>query len=207
MATQGPLPFGTIADDATVGTVAWTTPTNAAASDNSWTTAGLNSGDVTHYLKVTNAGFSIVGIPTSVVLSIERNGTGAAQDVQDSTVKLVVGGSVTGPNKAVAVNWPTTTDAVATYTWTIPTDLALTQAQVNASTFGAVLSATVITAVGSTARVDYLSMTVTYTPPLSGGSLILQAGRLLAACVAPVLPRFAAWLRGEQTQTRRLRLA
>ena len=44
MATQGPNSPGTMADDATVGTVAWTTPDNAKVSDNVYATAGLDGG-------------------------------------------------------------------------------------------------------------------------------------------------------------------
>lgn len=199
--------FGTLADDSAVGTITWSNPTNAASSNDSYATAGMNATEVSHYLKGTNCSFTVGGAINSVTLNVERSVTGTLADVQDVTVKLVVAGAVAGANKAVAANWPTS-DASAAYTWTVPTDVAVSDAQVNLSTFGAVLSCTVLTALGSTARVDYMELVVTYTPPSGGGLLILGAGRLLQV-LAPVagwlgLPKFAAWLRGERTQTRRL---
>lgn len=42
MASQGPLSPSTVADDAAVGTVAWSSPTNAEADDASYATVTLN---------------------------------------------------------------------------------------------------------------------------------------------------------------------
>lgn len=49
---------GTLADDAAVGTVAWSNPSNAASSNDSYATAS-GAGGTTHYLKATNFGFAI----------------------------------------------------------------------------------------------------------------------------------------------------
>jgi hypothetical protein len=80
MANTSATSPGTMVDDATVGTVAWTNPTNAGASDNSYATIGTSGrcGVFTgHYLKATNFGFSIpVGATiTGILVEIERKQT------------------------------------------------------------------------------------------------------------------------------------
>lgn len=84
-------------------------------------------------------------------------------DVIDATVKLLKGGSVVGDNKADAVTkWPSS-DADKAYGGSA--DLwgtTITPAEVNASDFGAVVSATVA---GGTARIDQMRMTVFFSLP------------------------------------------
>lgn len=81
----------------------------------------------------------------------------------DSVVKLVIGGTVSGTNLADAVTlWPSAISGYTSYggassLW----GLTPTAAQVNASNFGVVFSATV--ASGETASVDAIRMTVYYT--------------------------------------------
>lgn len=61
MATQGPLSPGTMADDATVGTVAWTNPDNAKVSDNVYATADLVYGQDYYKTVQLVIGGSVVG--------------------------------------------------------------------------------------------------------------------------------------------------
>ena len=80
MATQGPNSGGTFANDVTVGTIAWTTPSNAAISDGVFTAAAvLCSTAASNYLKATNFGFSIpVGSTINGILveiQKKQNGT------------------------------------------------------------------------------------------------------------------------------------
>src|SRR6266852_7781622 len=115
MSTQGPFSAATAVDDATVGTIAISNPSNAGASDDSYTSAVLIIGQVTHYLKVTN--FSFV-IPTDamidgIVVEIERHTT-VSTSITDNSVKLVKGDVISGTEKASASQWPTT-DAYQTY--------------------------------------------------------------------------------------------
>lgn len=173
MSSSGPHAFGTISDDSAVGTVAWSNPSNASADDGSYATASATVVATTHYLKFLNpnpvlpAG-TVNGI--SITLNRKANNDGA-RNVVDATVSLVVGGAVTGDNKADAVTkWPTT-DGDKTYgsssdVWGV----APTVAQCNASDFGFVISATITSTVTSTiASIDSAVITFTYTA--SGGGI------------------------------------
>lgn len=101
-----------IINDASVGSRAWTNPTNASDSDNAYAVAtGVNS----------------------------NFGTG--NTVRDSSIRLVKGGTIVGDDNASATNW-TDEDVVATYggssdlwgaTWT--------SSDINADDFGIVVSA------------------------------------------------------------------
>lgn len=167
MSTAGPNAPGTMADDATVGTITWVNPNNAKVSDSVYTTAStLISNTASHYLKATNFGFSIPAGATinGITVKVKRNGTQNDTDILDNSVKIVQGGSIGGTEKKIAGAWPTS-DATQTYggvadlwglTWA-PSDI-------NASTFGVVLSvrgeASASNEIGS---VDFMSITITYT--------------------------------------------
>lgn len=166
MATAGPNYAGTGANDAAVGVTAWSTPGNITASDDSKATTASSNAQ-TNYLKATNFGFAIPTDATidGIEVSIERVkvGSGETSSCVDTVVSLVIEGTVSGSNLADTVTqWPTT-DGVKTYggasnLW----GLTPTPSQLNASTSGAVLSAT--TALLTAARVDAITMTVYYTP-------------------------------------------
>ena len=99
-----------------------------------------------------------------------QNGGGVT--LKDSTVYLLKGGAVPGgeQNKASASAWPTS-KGTATYGNTA--DLwgaTWTPADINASNFGVQLAATNTSAYSSeTGNVDYVSVTVTYTPLPTAG--------------------------------------
>lgn len=163
MSTEGPNLVTSGTDDSAVGTVAWNNPGNITADDATHATLTFGGPGVTsHYLKGLNPGFTAVsGTISSVQLDIERNWNALGSGVDDSTVSLVVGGVLVGPNKAAVGAWPTS-DTVQSYTWSIPADTTLTPAQAKAADFGAVLS---VTGSGATnvASVDFFKFTVTYT--------------------------------------------
>lgn len=174
MASQGPNSPSTLANDNSIGSVAWSNPSNAGASDNSYATAVLTTGTIGNYLKATNFGFSIPSGATidGIVVEIEKKGSvnsGPARIV-DNVVKLVIGGTITGNNKASASAWPTS-DTVASYgtstdLWgTTPTD-----SDINASTFGVVLAPrNASIKMSITASVDHMKITVYYTGGGGGG--------------------------------------
>jgi hypothetical protein len=175
---------GTTADDATVGTLTWTNPTNAQAVDGVYATI-LKSGNttaVTHYLKATNFGFSI---PTSAVItgvafrtfgSFKQSSGSGPSSASDSSCKLVKAGTITGTSQTTSKAMPTATgtptDDYGTYGG--PTNMwgtTLTGADVNTSTFGAVIAWSLLSVnVGGTsptvdtitAQVDYTTITVYY---------------------------------------------
>lgn len=109
MATAGPTITGTGADDATVGTVAWTNPTNIQANDGNYAT------------------------------NVE-NGTGT---FSDTSVKLVIGGSIVGSdlktNTTISATEALINYGGASNTWGNTT---ISPIQVNANNFGAVYSVT-----------------------------------------------------------------
>lgn len=165
MASQGPLSPGTLADDSAVGTTAWTSPSNAGASDDSYTTANLTDNASTHYLKATNHAFTVPAGATinGIVVEAEVK-AGSASTVIDGPIKLVKAGSVVGTDKARGGStfWPTSD---AYQTWGSSSDLwgtTWTVADVNASNFGAVISG-VKSGAGSTGSVDHIRITVHYT--------------------------------------------
>lgn len=163
MGTLGPNSSGTIVDDATIGTISITNVTNAAASDNLYATIVMLLSQVGHYIKATNFGFAIPtdATITGVTVEVEKSSTALAA-LEDNSIKLVKTGAITGNEKAVAGAWPTS-DAYSTYgsssdLW----GLALTPADINASTFGVAVSAKASLLAG-TAQIDHIRITVDYT--------------------------------------------
>lgn len=140
----GPNSTGTTADDATVGTVSWINTDNIKVTDDTYATAPV-PGTTSHYIKATNFGFSIPSgsIIRGVLVEFERHVTGAmGTGVTDNSVKLVVGGSITGNEKSAGASWAATDQydsfGGANDTWGV----SLTADNINGSDFGVVLSCT-----------------------------------------------------------------
>ncbi len=149
------------ADGSGVGSVAWG-DIDGALDIGTTASASLLATGTSHYLELTDFGFSIpVGATiTGVVVQINHGHTGGV--VVDSTVKLVKGGAITGTDQASGANWPNELQSL-TYGGTSDMwGLALTPADVNASDFGVVLSATASGALLA-AFVDYIRIKVSYT--------------------------------------------
>ena len=178
---------GTFANDATVGTIDWDTPSNASASDNTRASSVLLITEVTKYLKATNFGFAIPTGSTirGIVVEVEKSSvTGVT--IEDNSVKIVKGGTISGDDKAEAGAW-SDTDAYSTYG--SATDLwgvTWTAEDINAATFGVVVAADA-TAAG-TARIDHIRITVHYTDlqassmhnfPLIGYSTVVGSANTL----------------------------
>ncbi len=178
MTTTGPNIAGTGANDAAVGSVAWNTPTRVTANDASSTFfSAFSPGATSNYLKATNFGFAIASDQQidGITVSIERDATvsDASKFVKDVTVKLVIGGTVSGSNLAdTATKWPISV-TVATYggvssLW----GLTPTYSDINGSTFGVVLSAAVTNDSGKSpvlGEVDYISITITHSTAAAAG--------------------------------------
>ena len=148
------------------GSVAWTNPGNITADDTSYATAA-RSNATSQYLEGTNYGFAIPSDATinGIVVTLGRyeSSTGSGNDVRDSVVSLIKGGTITGNNKAATTTeWPTGSPAAATYGTN--SDLwggSWTPADINASDFGVALSANSTNS--RTASGHYMQVTVTYT--------------------------------------------
>ena len=163
----------TAADDNTVGTITWNSPSNAEISDNLYATASYagTSTVTTHYLKLSNYSFAI---PTSaeilgIKVSIERKASHSVttlEYVRDSAVKLLRAGVVEATNKAItATNWGTTETTIDYGSGTDMWSAAWTPADINDTDFGIVLSCAIkddnagVTVIAS---VDCISITVYY---------------------------------------------
>lgn len=162
--TESNLLPATGTDDPAVGepTAEWQDPSRVTADDNSYAATPANVA-VTHYLKGLNfnPGIDPAATITQIVLTVPRYTTSAGT-VTDEYVYLVVGGVVSGNNKAdTSTPWPGS-EADATYTWTPGGgDTMPTAAQVNASDFGCVLAVDGDTSPGA-ARVDCFKMAITW---------------------------------------------
>ena len=175
MSSQGPLLAGTGATFAS-GDVDWSNPTRITASDASNATVSLVGAELSYHLVGSNFGFTLAG--GSGVLGIEviwrRNQDSAgAGDITDNLAHLWNGGLI-GDNKSIGASWfldPGYEDKSfggASDTW----GLGLTDTEVNASVFGTTLRC--LTNGAQTARVDSVTMTITYD---SSGSVYRQIRR------------------------------
>ena len=158
---------GTMADDATVGTIAWTNPDNAKVSDDVYATVFLLDGEVTHYLKATNFGFAIPAGATinGIVAEFEvKSSSSVTTHASDS--RIVKSGVIGTTNKGTGA-YLSTIEAYISYGNS--TDLwgeIWSPSDINASDFGFVLSLNrTASGAGSTASVDHIRITVYYTVP------------------------------------------
>ena len=144
----------------------WTTSTNVASSNNAYATASIAASGQSANLDSTGFGFTIPtgATITGIQVDIERKAS-ATSSIEDYDVYVLKGGSATGiTDHASTTDW-TTSDATRSYgnssdlwgtTWTV-TDI-------NASNFGVRLKALNLTTSAKTASVDWVQITVFYTP-------------------------------------------
>lgn len=181
--TAGPSSGGTFADDSAVGTVAWTNPGNAAASDNTRANAACATA-TTHYLKATNFGFAIPAGATigGITAEIEHN-KGPMAGYTENRISIVkADGTIGTTNKSTGATGPLAdADTYVTYGGSADLwDETWTSTSINDSDFGVVFSVTG-TAASSQAQVDHIRITVTYTAAVSG-----RSGPLLTGVGKPV---------------------
>lgn len=164
MPSSGPNSPVTVVDDASVGTVAWSNPTRAVSSNNSYATAVLGFSVISHYLKSTEFGFAIPAGNTITGIKVEVEvKTGGPQGILQS--RLVKGGVIGSTSKQVL---PTSSEAYLSMggdgdlwsdTWTVD--------DVNAANFGATVRCTGPGG-GTTFSVDHVRITVYYTETATG---------------------------------------
>lgn len=167
MPSSGPNSASTISNDASVGTVSWTS-TDADASDNVYATSDLPAvpPEDTNYLKFLNFGFSIPTDATinGIVVEFERYTDGS--DVIDNIIRLVKGGSVVGDNKSAGASWTTGTDPDSYESFGGAADLwgtSWTPSDINGTTFGVVISATIQDFDSMPSHIDHGRITIHYT--------------------------------------------
>lgn len=175
MASSGPLFPGTLATALETGDDnTWVNPGNAGADDGAEaqvTDATFDANDQTGALRCSNFGFTIPGDATIDGITVEieqRRFAGAARDHEVILFSAV--GTKIGNNKATATAWPGTA-TVASYggaadAW----GATLTPAIVNASTFGVSVKA-FATAANTDVGIDFVRMTVHYTPAEAPGEV------------------------------------
>lgn len=165
--------FATAASDVSgIGTVTWSSPTNAeGGGDSVYAAATLASTQVSHYLKLecgghgVPAGATIDGVVATFRKRADAPG-GMTPTITDYEVRLVLAGNVSGSsdNKATGDTWPDPVDVVdyggPTDTW----GLSLTVADVNDTGFGVAISAQASGGMMPTdAEVDCVEVDVYYT--------------------------------------------
>ncbi|MFO7620022.1 MAG: hypothetical protein R6W81_01990, partial [Bacteroidales bacterium] len=148
----------------------WSNPLRIRADDNSYASSTIARNSNSQNLNAIEFDFNIPpdAFITGVQVTIGRY-AGSDNSIQDNSIRLIVGGSATGEDKANSYNpynvyWPTS-ETSANYgssndTW----GLTLTPAQVNATNFGVSLSARSINN-NRTANVDYVQISITYIIP------------------------------------------
>ena len=181
---------GTMANDATYGSIGWSTPDNAKTSNDTYTTVVFVSPLISNYLKATNVSFSIPTGATinGIVVEVEKKQTNGTTIIDDR-VRIVKGGTIGSTDKSTGATWPTTEAYVA---YGSSSDLwgeTWSASDINGSTFGFVISNSG-SAIGS-ASVDHMRITVYYTPLTCASvydsfiDLLRTISRRLACRIAP----------------------
>jgi hypothetical protein len=170
--SQGPnLPSSATESNSNGGTRSWNNEGNVYANDNNYANTTFSDVATSNYLIAKGFGFSIPSGATinGIQVTIERYESGGSTNyISDNEVLLVKNGITGGTNKAaVSTMWTHTAGATANYGGT--GDLwgqSWTAADINNANFGVALSADVTNTPGSTrtANVDYIQITVIYTP-------------------------------------------
>lgn len=173
MASVGPTLCGSGGVQSLIGgTITWTNPGNITAQDSTGATATFTTnGEYTEYLRAYNFGFSIPTDATinGIVVEVNKyNATYGFGDLYDKSVRLRKSTSITGDNKAdistpYGDQYATATYGSSTDAWSLTGGLSPTE--VNDSAFGVVFSVQVTSPIDTIiADVDYIQMTVYYTP-------------------------------------------
>ena len=150
-----------------VGTVNWSNPDRARASDGSYATAVLNR-DPSRYLWCNGYGFSIPAgaVINGITVNVERKSSSTANSgSRDESVRIVKGGAVVGSETATGTTY-TTTDVVEPhggpgFLW----GTGWTATDINASNFGVAFAAAKNSSGGNaqTISVDHIQVVVDYT--------------------------------------------
>lgn len=194
-------------DNGGVGTITWSNPGRAMASDNSYATASVNDNQISHYLQCTGYGFAIPAnaVINGITVNVERNSSTTTATVPtDYQVRLVKAGVMGATDRATATNY-TTADVVEAHGGA--TDLwgdTWTPSNINASNFGVAFSTQKPGTGGGnrTVSVDYIEITIDYSMPFSctppsntpaGVSLTCQCDTFQRATLDPSTIFGASW--------------
>lgn len=179
LSTTGATLTGTGANNAGVGTVAWTNPTNAQADDGTYATFASSANNaVSNYLRATNFGFAVpAGAQVTGVRVDVKWKANSANVFRNTSVRLVKAGTGGGNSLAYSATLPTS-DTVWTY-GSGPNDTwgnTLSVSDVNNSGFGVEISLTHLLTASDTASVDYVKLTVYYVQVPYGAVVVSDGG-------------------------------
>lgn len=137
----GYLEFTAAATSAGGGSTNWTSASNALTSLATAATADIPDGGLSYQLNLTDASAALTGLLDEITqIDIELIATGedaGSEELVDANIQLIIGGSLSGNNKADLVSWTDTSQVTKTYTWKPANgDTMPTPAQVDASNFG-----------------------------------------------------------------------
>lgn len=176
---------------APISTNVWANPGNITANDGNFARATTPDGADTNYLQASNFGFSIPAGATingiTVVISRRNASPNPNEGIcLDSLVRLVNSdGSVNATNRAaLETAWPT---SFGTATYGSSTDLwgaTWGSSDINSSNFGVVFAVNMGDPDGGgspTCDVDYMTITVAYTPipPVPSPRLQIRTGKMV----------------------------
>jgi hypothetical protein len=160
---------GTAEDKEGSGGKAWLNIENIKADDGSYARSQINVGEHSHFAVARNFGFTIpVGATiVGVAVAPRRRVQGTlVPHITDLEVRLLVGNTVVGENKAVGTAWPTTGTLIEyggpEALWGLS---SLTQANVTAAGFGAAIAAQCLSGKEGSAQIDAVYMAVYYLTP------------------------------------------
>lgn len=159
---------GAGANNTYVGGVAWTSPGNITASDNSYATVDLNINNTSSQaLFATNFGFNLPTFGTvtigGIVATFERKAS-TADTIRDTHIYLIHDGSVIGDNKSQAQYWSTTEGDVNFGGPADSWNTFLTSSDINSSSFGVMIACGYYNTYTAfeTASIDSIKLTVYY---------------------------------------------
>ncbi|MFC1908176.1 hypothetical protein ACFLWT_02090 [Chloroflexota bacterium] len=147
----------------------WTSPANVGADDSTTANVGtknLDNGSYTERLDATNFGFAIPTGSTidGIVVEYDRFSPDEGAGVTDDLVQLIKGGTPQGTDFGVGAGWATSETIVTFGSSSELWGLTWAAADINASNFGVAVAAT-SSVNNAQAEIDFLRITVHYTPP------------------------------------------
>jgi hypothetical protein len=169
-ASAGPRTTNTVVSDSSTGSAAWTDPTAVDTNNGTYARADLGNGagppTESHYLKLTNFGFSIpVGARIDGIrVEVERQKLVNTESLKDKKVRIVKGGVIGSSDRADTVSeWPGV-DTYKAYGSAIDKwGQSWTPADINSAGFGFAISAVGPASGDQTAVIDHIRVTVFYT--------------------------------------------
>lgn len=161
-------------NNTSIGSIAWTTPNNIGAADDTFAALTVSGTTVSNYLFAQDFGFAIPenAVITGIRVGTERTRTSAPSgggEIVDDSVRLVKGGVVAGDNLAYGeiFRWPQTEQITVAYgSSTALWGTSWTPADINDPGFGFAIAVRGAAAGASrTAQIDHVEIEVYYTIP------------------------------------------